>query len=113
LGWRYFWKRDSNGKHFIAKFFCQGLRQRLRLQQRPHVWRSKQYAYTRCSQRPLWNVSNGSLFKTEPLVMVRPHITGMWKTANNYMNNINIGDYVYFMKILRWKRNPRYGLLRS
>lgn len=91
------WKRDSNGKHFIASS-CQGLGASV-------WWPNKDHMYEEASNMnihvnvpsDLMNVSNGRLLKTEPLK--DGTTTYHWyveNPINNYGVNINIGDYVHF-----------------
>ncbi|MDP5100828.1 MAG: M1 family metallopeptidase, partial [Nonlabens sp.] len=91
------WKRDSNGKHFIASS-CQGLGASV-------WWPNKDHMYEEASNMnihvnvpsDLMNVSNGRLLKTEPLN--DGTTTYHWyveNPINNYGVNINIGDYVHF-----------------
>ncbi|MHA7057644.1 M1 family metallopeptidase [Aquimarina sp. M1] len=91
------WKKDSNGKHFIASS-CQGLGASV-------WWPNKDHMYDEVDSmlvsvtvpKDLMNVSNGRLRKIEEK---KPNTkTYHWFVSNpinNYGVNINIGDYVYF-----------------
>lgn len=91
------WKKDQNGKHFVASS-CQGLGASV-------WWPNKDHMYDEVDSllisvnvpSTLMNVSNGRLRKTEE------HDNGTktfhWFVSNpinNYGVNINIGDYVHF-----------------
>ncbi len=90
------WKKDKNGKHFVATS-CQGLGASIWWPNKDHMFDevdSMQISVT--FPKDLMNVSNGRLRKVEE--------NGDWKTThwfvsnpiNNYGVNINIGDYVNF-----------------
>jgi aminopeptidase N len=91
------WKKDQNGKHFVASS-CQGLGASV-------WWPNKDHMYDEVDSllisvnvpSTLMNISNGRLRKTEK------HDNGTktfhWFVSNpinNYGVNINIGDYVHF-----------------
>ena len=90
------WKKDENGKHFIATS-CQGLGASV-------WWPNKDHMYDEVDSmlisvtvpKGLTNVSNGRLRQLEDLGdKVRSH----WfisNPINNYGVNVNIGDYVNF-----------------
>ncbi len=88
------WKKDSNGKHFVATS-CQGLGASV-------WWPNKDHMYDEVDSmaisvkvpKGLMNVSNGRLRKVD-----KETNTYHWFVANpinNYGVNVNIGDYVYF-----------------
>ncbi|MDO1501025.1 M1 family metallopeptidase [Winogradskyella maritima] len=93
------WKKDNNGKHFIATS-CQGLGASV-------WWPNKDHMYDEVDSmlisvthpKGLMNVSNGRLRKkTETDNSVTTH----WyvdNPINNYGVNINIGDYVNFSEV--------------
>lgn len=102
------WKKDPNGKHFIASS-CQGLGASV-------WWPCKDHMYDEVEKMDisvrvpsnLMNISNGRLKKTEK------HndntTTYHWyvkNPINNYGVNINIGDYVHFSE----KFNGEGGVL--
>lgn len=88
------WKKDANGKHFVATS-CQGLGASV-------WWPNKDHMYDEVDSmaisvkvpKGLMNVSNGRLRKVD-----RDTNTYHWFVANpinNYGVNVNIGDYVHF-----------------
>ena len=93
------WKRDHNGKHFIATS-CQGLGASI-------WWPNKDHMYDEVDSmlisvtipKGLTNVSNGRLRQLEDLGdKVKSH----WFVSNpinNYGVNVNIGDYVNFSEV--------------
>lgn len=91
------WKKDQNGKHFVASS-CQGLGASV-------WWPNKDHMYDEVDSllisvnvpSTLMNVSNGRLRKTEK--HDNDTKTYHWFVSNpinNYGVNINIGDYVHF-----------------
>ena len=91
------WKRDHNGKHFIATS-CQGLGASV-------WWPNKDHMYDEVDSmaisvrvpKDLMNISNGRLRKIEE--HNNETTTYHWfvnNPINNYGVNVNIGDYVYF-----------------
>ena len=88
------WKKDGNGKHFVATS-CQGLGASV-------WWPNKDHMYDEVDSmaisvkvpKGLMNVSNGRLRKVD-----EDTNTYHWFVANpinNYGVNVNIGDYVHF-----------------
>ncbi|MGB5497414.1 MAG: M1 family metallopeptidase [Maribacter sp.] len=88
------WKKDANGKHFVATS-CQGLGASV-------WWPNKDHMYDEVDSmamsvkvpKGLMNVSNGRLRKVDANTN-----TYHWFVANpinNYGVNVNIGDYVHF-----------------
>jgi aminopeptidase N len=88
------WKKDNNGKHFVATS-CQGLGASV-------WWPNKDHMYDEVDSmaisvkvpKGLMNVSNGRLRKVDEETN-----TYHWFVANpinNYGVNVNIGDYVHF-----------------
>ncbi|WP_431106917.1 M1 family metallopeptidase [Winogradskyella poriferorum] len=93
------WKKDKNGKHFIATS-CQGLGASV-------WWPSKDHMYDEVDSmdisvtipKGLMNVSNGRLKRIEEHDKT---ITTHWTVKNpinNYGVNVNIGDYVNFSEV--------------
>tara|TARA_B100000767_G_scaffold193197_1_gene180312 strand:- start:59 stop:1705 length:1647 start_codon:yes stop_codon:yes gene_type:complete len=91
------WKRDHNGKHFIATS-CQGLGASV-------WWPNKDHMYDEVDSmaisvrvpKDLMNISNGRLRKIEE--HNNETTTYHWfvnNPINNYGVNVNIGDYVHF-----------------
>lgn len=100
------WKKDKNGKHFIATS-CQGLGASV-------WWPNKDHMYDEVDSmlisvtnpKGLSNISNGRLRKVEDLGdKVKSH----WfvnNPINNYGVNINIGDYVNFSEVYQGEKGP-------
>lgn len=93
------WKKDENGKHFIATS-CQGLGASV-------WWPNKDHMYDEVDSmlisvtnpKGLINVSNGRLRKLEENEKT---VTSHWFVSNpinNYGVNVNIGDYVNFSEV--------------
>lgn len=93
------WKKDINGKHFIATS-CQGLGASV-------WWPNKDHMYDEVDSmlisvtnpKGLTNVSNGRL---RQLVENEHTVTSHWFVSNpinNYGVNVNIGDYVNFSEV--------------
>ena len=93
------WKKDKNGKHFIATS-CQGLGASV-------WWPNKDHMYDEADSmdisvtipKGLMNVSNGRLKRIEEHDKT---ITTHWTVKNpinNYGVNVNIGDYVNFSEV--------------
>ena len=93
------WKRDVNGKHFVATS-CQGLGASV-------WWPNKDHMYDEVDSmlisvtnpKGLTNVSNGRLRHLETNDNT---VTSHWfvnNPINNYGVNINIGDYVNFSEV--------------
>jgi aminopeptidase N len=102
------WKKDKNGKHFIATS-CQGLGASI-------WWPNKDHMYDEVENMDisvrvpssLMNISNGKLVKTEK--HEDETTTYHWTVKNpinNYGINVNIGDYVHFLE----KFNGEDGVL--
>ncbi|MFT6933943.1 MAG: aminopeptidase N [Maribacter sp.] len=99
------WKRDDNGKHFVATS-CQGLGASV-------WWPNKDHMYDEVDSmlisvkvpRGLTNVANGRLRKLDTVTN-----TSHWFVSNpinNYGVNVNIADYVHFGE----KYNGEKGVL--
>ena len=98
------WKKDKNGKHFIATS-CQGLGASV-------WWPNKDHMYDEVDSmlisvtnpKGLSNISNGRLRKVEDLGdKVKSH----WfvnNPINNYGVNINIGDFVNFSEVYQGEK---------
>ncbi len=94
------WKKDTNGKHFVATS-CQGLGASV-------WWPNKDHMYDEVDSmlisvtnpKGLMNVSNGRLRKLEE--NNDNTVTSHWfvnNPINNYGVNVNIGDYVRFSEV--------------
>lgn len=100
------WKKDKNGKHFIATS-CQGLGASV-------WWPNKDHMYDEVDSmlisvtipKGLTNISNGRLRKLENFGnKVKSH----WFVSNpinNYGVNVNIGDYVNFSETYDGEKGP-------
>lgn len=90
------WKKDDNGKHFIATS-CQGLGASV-------WWPNKDHMYDEVDSmlisvkvpKDLMNVSNGRLRKIEEQTTTKTYHWFVASPINNYGVNVNIGDYVHF-----------------
>jgi len=88
------WKKDENGKHFVATS-CQGLGASV-------WWPNKDHMYDEVDSmaisvkvpRGLMNVSNGRLRKVDE--ETNTYHWFVTSPINNYGVNVNIGDYVHF-----------------
>jgi len=93
------WKKDANGKHFVATS-CQGLGASI-------WWPNKDHMYDEVDSmrisvtfpKDLMNVSNGRLEKVEENGDTKTTHWFVNSPINNYGVNINIGDYVHFSEI--------------
>jgi len=100
------WKRDSNGKHFIATS-CQGIGASI-------WWPNKDHMYDEVDSmlisvnipKNLVNVSNGRLRKVENFENTKTFHWFVSNPINNYGVNINIGDYVSFSEIYEGEKGP-------
>jgi len=90
------WKKDSNGKHFIATS-CQGLGASV-------WWPNKDHMYDEVESmdmsvtvpKGLMDVSNGRLVKVDEGKTTNTYHWAVKNPINNYGVNVNIGDYVHF-----------------
>ena len=90
------WKKDTNGKHFVATS-CQGLGASV-------WWPNKDHMYDEVDSmlisvkvpKDLMNVSNGRLRKISEETTTKTYHWFVSNPINNYGVNVNIGDYVYF-----------------
>ena len=93
------WKRDTNGKHFIASS-CQGLGASV-------WWPCKDHMYDEVDSMlisvnvpsKLMDVSNGRLRKVEQIGDTKTYHWFVSNPINNYGVNINIGDYANFSEV--------------
>ena len=111
------WKKDENGKPFIASS-CQGLGASV-------WWPNKDHMYDEAESmtisvnvpKGLMNISNGRLISTKPLKDNTTTYT--WQVTNpinNYGVNINIGDYVPFSEKYKGEKGEldcQYYVLRN
>ncbi len=110
------WKKDNNGKHFIATS-CQGLGASV-------WWPNKDHMYDEVDSmlisvtnpKGLTNISNGRLRKLENK---DDKVTSHWfvdNPINNYGVNLNIGDYANFSEIYKGEKgnlDMNYWVLRD
>jgi len=100
------WKKDNNGKHFVATS-CQGLGASV-------WWPNKDHMYDEVDSmdisittpKDLVGVGNGRLVRTTENGDTR---TFHWKVVspiNNYGVNVNIGDYVNFGEVYEGEKGP-------
>lgn len=90
------WKKDSNGKHFIATS-CQGLGASIWWPNKDHMYDEvDSMAISVTIPKDLFNVSNGRLKSTEETETTRTTHWYVDSPINNYGVNVNIGDYVHF-----------------
>ena len=90
------WKKDENGKDFIATS-CQGLGASV-------WWPNKDHMYDEVASmdisvtvpKGLMDVSNGRLKKVEEHATTTTYHWAVTNPINNYGVNLNIGDYVHF-----------------
>ncbi|MFK7810930.1 MAG: M1 family metallopeptidase [Maribacter sp.] len=90
------WKKDGNGKHFVATS-CQGLGASV-------WWPNKDHMYDEVDSmlisvkvpKDLVNVSNGRLLKISEETNTKTYHWFVSNPINNYGVNVNIGDYVHF-----------------
>ena len=98
------WKKDRNGKHFVATS-CQGLGASV-------WWPNKDHMYDEVDSmaisvkvpKGLMNISNGRLRKVDEATN-----TYHWFVSNpinNYGVNVNIGDYVHFGEKYQGEKGP-------
>lgn len=90
------WKKDENGKHFVATS-CQGLGASI-------WWPNKDHMYDEVDSmlmsvkvpKDLMNISNGRLRKITEETTTKTYHWFVANPINNYGVNVNIGDYVHF-----------------
>ena len=100
------WKRDSNGKHFVATS-CQGIGASI-------WWPNKDHMYDEVDSmlisvnvpKDLVNVSNGRLKKIDEFEDSKTYHWYVSNPINNYGVNINIGDYVSFSEVYNGEKGP-------
>ena len=90
------WKKDNNGKHFVATS-CQGLGASVWWPNKDHMYDEvDSMAINITTPKDLMDVSNGRLLKVEENKDSNTYHWYVSNPINNYGVNINIGDYVYF-----------------
>ncbi len=91
------WKKDSNGKHFIATS-NQGVGASIWWPNKDHYYDEPENGITMSitTPRDLMNVSNGRLTKMIDNGATKTWVWDVVNPINNYGVNINIGDYMHF-----------------
>ena len=90
------WKKDNNGKHFVATS-CQGLGASVWWPNKDHMYDEvDSMAISITAPKDLMDVSNGRLLKVEENKDSKTYHWYVANPINNYGVNINLGDYVYF-----------------
>jgi len=100
------WKRDQNGKPFIASS-CQGLGASI-------WWPCKDHMYDEPDSMlisitvpgDLIDVSNGRLRRVDRHKKTKTYHWFVSNPINNYGVNINIGDYVHFSEVFQGEKGP-------
>ena len=100
------WKKDNNGKHFVATS-CQGLGASIWWPNKDHMYDEvDSMAINITTPKDLMDVSNGRLLK---VVEKKDSKTYHWYVSNpinNYGVNINLGDYVHFGETYNGENGP-------
>jgi len=90
------WKKDNNGKHFVATS-CQGLGASVWWPNKDHMYDEvDSMAISVTLPKGLMNVSNGRLKSIEETETRKTTHWYVDSPINNYGVNVNIGDYVHF-----------------
>jgi aminopeptidase N len=90
------WKKDNNGKHFVATS-CQGLGASVWWPNKDHMYDEvDSMAISVTLPKDLMNVSNGRLKSIEETETTKTTHWYVDNPINNYGVNVNIGDYVHF-----------------
>ncbi len=100
------WKKDENGKHFVATS-CQGLGASA-------WWPNKDHMYDEVDSmlisvkvpKNLMNVSNGRLRKIEETTDTKTYHWFVGNPINNYGVNVNIADYLHFGETYEGEQGP-------
>ena len=100
------WKKDANGKHFIATS-CQGLGASVWWPCKDHMYdevESMRISVTVPSN--LMDVSNGRLESIENHGETTTYNWFVNNPINNYGVNVNIGDYTHFSEVFDGEKGP-------
>lgn len=90
------WKKDPNGKHFIATS-CQGLGASVWWPNKDHMYDEvDSMAISITAPKDLMAVGNGRLIKVDEEATTKTYHWYVKNPINNYGVNVNIGDYVHF-----------------
>ncbi|WP_298476916.1 M1 family metallopeptidase [uncultured Maribacter sp.] len=110
------WKKDTNGKHFIATS-CQGLGASVWWPNKDHMYDEvDSMAISVTIPKGLMDVSNGRLRKIEKNKTTNTYHWFVSNPINNYGVNLNIGDYVNFHEVYhgeKGKLDMDYYVLRD
>jgi len=90
------WKKDTNGKHFVATS-CQGLGASVWWPNKDHMYDEVDSMRIRVKvPKELIGVANGRLEKVSEETNTKTYDWFVRNPINNYGVNVNIGDYVHF-----------------
>ena len=93
------WKKDKNGKHFIATS-CQGLGASVWWPNKDHMYDEVDSMAIRITgPKELLSVANGKLLKVDKNKKTSTYHWLVRNPINNYGVNLNIGDYVHFNEL--------------
>jgi len=110
------WKKDSNGKHFVATS-CQGLGASVWWPNKDHMYDEVERMDMRITcPANLIGVGNGRLTKVEDNGPTKTYYWQVNNPINNYGVNVNIGDYVNFGETYDGENGPldiQYYVLRE
>ncbi len=110
------WKKDSNGKHFVATS-CQGLGASVWWPNKDHMYDEVERMNMRITcPADLIGVGNGRLTKVEDNGPTKTYYWQVNNPINNYGVNVNIGDYVNFGETYEGENGPldiQYYVLRE
>jgi aminopeptidase N len=100
------WKKDSNGKHFVATS-CQGLGASVWWPNKDHMYDEvDSMAISVTVPKGLMDVSNGRRRKIEEQTDTKTYHWFVANPINNYGVNVNIGDYVHFGETYNGEQGP-------
>ncbi|MGB5274154.1 MAG: M1 family metallopeptidase [Flavobacteriaceae bacterium] len=100
------WKKDNNGKHFVATS-CQGLGASVWWPNKDHMYDEvDSMAISVTVPKGLMDVSNGRLRKIEEQTDTKTFHWFVANPINNYGVNVNIGDYVHFGETYQGEQGP-------
>ncbi len=100
------WKKDNNGKHFVATS-CQGLGASVWWPNKDHMYDEvDSMAISVTVPKGLMDVSNGRLRKIEEQTDTKTYHWFVANPINNYGVNVNIGDYVHFGETYQGEQGP-------
>ena len=98
------WKKDQNGKHFIATS-CQGLGASVWWPNKDHMYDEVDSMHIRITApKDLIPVSNGRLVHIQDHPKANIYTWFVNNPINNYGVNVNIGDYVNFSEVFKGEK---------